>query len=131
MVNPFGDREVREVHAEVLEDLNRKTPHNEPMSTANDRLHGTGDENGSNCLERRQSRSKSPDVGRLRRKIFDADGWVVSRPETDGKSRRIVDHFFPDAASRSVSTFDRPRQHRRYPGPSRRLEDVLDSAATR
>ena len=35
----------------------------------------------------------------------------------------------PGAASRSVSTFGHPRQHRGYPGPSKRPEDVLDNAA--
>ena len=62
-------------------------------------------------------------------KIFDGDGWVFGHPETGGKSRRIVDHLFPDAASCPVLTFGHPRQHRGYPGPSQRLEDVLDNAA--
>ena len=65
------------------------------------------------------------------KKIFDGDRWVVGHPEMGGKFRRIVNHLFPDAASRLFSTFGHPRQHRGYPGPSQRLEDVLDNAVMR
>ena len=57
------------------------------------------------------------------------EGWVIGHPEMGGKSQRIVNHPFPNAALRSVLTFGHPQQHRGYPGPSQRLQDVLDNAA--